>query len=403
LDILTSGLGRFRAEENMQKEPFQIAVPDSVLKDLRDRLSRTRWPVDFANDNWAYGTNRNYLEQLVKYWRDEYDWRKHEQEINTFSHYKVNIDDVPIHFIHEPGKGPKPIPLILSHGWPWTFWDLHRVIRPLADPAAFGEDPNDAFDVVVPSLPGFCFSTPLTKPGINWWRTADLWVILMREVLGYKQFAAEGGDWGALVTEQLGHKYAQHLIGIYLTLSIPMDFFAGGAIPDSDFGPDEQAAIARNKEAAPHIVSHVAVQTRDPQTLAYAMHDSPVGLCAWILERRRNWSDCGGEVERRYSKDELLTHIMLYWVTDCFVTSVRYYYEARHHPWTPVHTRTPVVETPTALAVFPRELLIPPRKWAERYYNLKRWTPMSAGGHFAPSEEPDQLVADIRAFYRSFR
>jgi pimeloyl-ACP methyl ester carboxylesterase len=374
-----------------------------VLKDLRDRLARVRWPIDFANDSWAYGTNRNYLEELVKYWRDQYDWRKHEQEINTFSHYKVTIDDVPIHFIHEPGKGPRPIPLILSHGWPWTFWDLHKVIRPLADPGAFGGDPIDAFDVVVPSLPGFCFSTPLTKPGINWWRTADLWVVLMREVLGYKQFAAEGGDWGALVTEQLGHKYPQHLIGIYLTLSIPMDFFAGGAMRDSDYGPEEQAALARVKEAAPHIISHVAVQTRDPQTLAYAMHDSPVGLCSWILERRRNWSDCGGEVERRFPKDELLTHIMLYWVTECFVTSVRYYYGAHNQQWTPAHTRMPVVESPTALGVFLRELLIPPRKWAEHYFNLKRWTPMTAGGHFAPSEEPAQLVADIRAFYRSFR
>jgi pimeloyl-ACP methyl ester carboxylesterase len=387
----------------MQKEAFRIAVPDSVLDDLSQRLSRAHWPVDFANDNWAYGTNRDYLERLVKYWRDGYDWRKHEQQINSFSHYKVTIDDIPVHFIHERGKGPKPIPLILSHGWPWTFWDLHKVIRPLTDPAAFGADPNDSFDVVVPSLPGFCFSTPLIKPGINWWRTADLWVVLMREVLGYGRFAAEGGDWGALVTEQLGHKYPQHLLGIYLSLAIPLDFFSRGSFSDSDYGPDEQAALARTKEAAPHVVSHVAVQTRDPQTLAYGMHDSPVALCAWILERRRNWSDCGGEIERRFSRDELLTHIMLYWVTDCFVTSVRYYYEARNHPWTPVHTRTPVVEAPTAIGVFPRELLIPPRKWAQQYYNLNRWTTMTAGGHFAPSEEPEQLVADIRAFYRTFR
>jgi pimeloyl-ACP methyl ester carboxylesterase len=387
----------------MEQEPFRIAVPDAVLTELRDRLARTRWPMDFANQDWAYGTNRQYLEQLVKYWREQYDWRKHEQEINSFSHYKVTIDDVPIHFIYERGKGPKPIPLILSHGWPWTFWDLRKVIRPLADPAAFGGDPTDAFDVVVPSLPGFCFSTPLTKPGINWWRTADLWMVLMREVLGYNQFAAEGGDWGALVTEQLGHKYPQHLIGIYLTLAIPMDFFSGGAFREADYGPDEQAALARNNEAALHVISHSAVQRHDPQTLAYAMHDSPAGLCAWILERRRNWSDCGGDVERRFSKDELLTHIMLYWVTDCFVTSVRYYYEARTQPWTPVHGRMPVIEAPTAIGVFPRELRIPPRKWAEGYYNLKRWTLMTAGGHFAPNEEPDQLVRDLRAFYRSFR
>ncbi len=152
----------------MRKEPFRVAISDSALQDLRDRLTRTRWPVDFANHNWAYGTNRAYLQELVDYWIHEYDWRKHEQEINTFSHYKVTIDQVPIHFIHEPGKGPDPIPLILTHGWPWTFWDLQKVIRPLADPAAFGGDASDAFEVVVPSLPGFCFSTPLTKTGINW-------------------------------------------------------------------------------------------------------------------------------------------------------------------------------------------------------------------------------------------
>jgi len=387
----------------MNQESFKIAVPDAVLSDLRDRLSRVRYPIDFANENWAYGTNRAYLEELVAYWRDQYDWRKHEAEINRFAHYRTTIDGVPIHFIHEPGKGPKPIPLILSHGWPWTFWDLQKVIRPLADPAAFDGDPADAFDVVVPSLPGFCFSTPLTKPGINWWRTADLWVTLMRDVLGYQKFAAEGGDWGAFVTQQLGHKYPQYLIGIYLTLSIPMDFFSGGGFKESDYGADEQAALARTREARPSIISHVAVQTRDPQTLAYGMHDSPVALLAWILERCRAWSDCGGNVERRYSKDELLTHIMLYWVTECFVTSVRYYYEARAHPWAPLHNRMPVVEAPTGIGVFPRELLIPPRKWAERYFNLQHWTPMTAGGHFAPSEEPEQLVKDIRAFYRSRR
>ncbi|MGH7966473.1 MAG: alpha/beta hydrolase, partial [Candidatus Binatia bacterium] len=275
--------------------------------------------------------------------------------------------------------------------------------RPLADPAAFGGDPADAFDVIIPSLPGFGFSTPLMKPGINFWRTADLWVTLMQEVLGYKKFAAGGGDWGALVTSQLGHKYPQHLIGTYLSLAIPLDFLTNGGVPPSEYGEEDQAALARTREVSGVIVSHVAVQTSDPQTLAYAMHDSPVGLCAWILERRRNWSDCGGEVERRFSKEDLLTTMMIYWVTDSFVTSVRYYYEAAHNPWTPVHSRIPVIESPTAIGVFPRELLIPPRKWAERYYNLKRWTPMTAGGHFAPSEEPDQLVQDIRAFYRSLR
>ncbi len=387
----------------MEKTPFTIAIPEATLTDLRERLTRVRWPNDFANDNWAYGANAAYLKELVAYWRDGYDWRAQEKAMNAFTHYKTTIDDVPIHFIHEPGKGPNPMPLILTHGWPWTFWDFHKVIRPLTDPAAFGGDPADAFDVVVPSLPGFGFSTPLTKPGVNYWRTADLWVKLMQEVLGYKKFAAQGGDWGALVTSQLGHKYAQHLIGVHVNLAVPLEFFAGRTITESDYGPDEKQFYQRTQEARPTITSHLAVQTADPQTLAYGMHDSPVSLAAWIVERRRNWSDCGGNVERKFSKDDLLTTLMIYWVTESFVTSVRYYYEAAHNLWQPSHDRTPIVEAPTGIAIFPRELLIPPRRWAEQYYNLKRWTVMTAGGHFAPMEEPEQLVQDVRAFFRTLR
>ncbi len=387
----------------MEKTPFTIAVPEATLTDLRDRLTKTRWPNDFANPDWAYGTNRAYLTELVDYWLGGYDWRKHEQAMNAFSHYKTTIEDVPIHFIHEPGKGPNPMPLILTHGWPWTFWDFHKVIRPLTDPAAFGGDPQDAFDVVVPSLPGFGFSSPLTVPGINFTRTADLWVTLMRDVLGYQQFAAQGGDWGALVTTQLGHKYAQHLIGMHLNLAIPLGFFSGEQPDPSEYGPDEADWYERMQERMKVSTSNVVFQTTDPQTLSYGIHDSPVGLCAWILERRRNWSDCGGDVERRFSKDDLLTTMMIYWVTESFVTSVRYYYEARHHLWTPDHDRTPVVEAPTGIAIFPRELVLMPHRWAERYYNLQRWTLMPAGGHFAPMEEPEHLVEDVRAFFRPLR
>jgi len=388
----------------VKKTPFSIDIPESTLRDLQERLARTRWPHDFANEDWRYGTNAAYLKELVDYWRTQYDWRQHEAEMNTFAHYKADIDGIPIHFLHEPGRGPRPLPLILTHGWPWTFWDLRKVIRPLTDPAAFGGDPADAFDVVVPSLPGFGFSTPLTTPGINFVRTADLWVKLMQEVLGYRKFAAQGGDWGALVTSQLGHRYAEHLHGIHLSLSLALDFLSNPiAQPESAYGTDEKAHFERNREALAHITSHVAVQSTDPQTLAYGMHDSPVGLCAWILERRRNWSDCGGDVERRFSKDDLLTTMMLYWVTESFVTSARYYYEACHQPWTPAHSRSPVIEAPTAVAVFPQELLIPPRRWAEQYYNLQRWTLMPAGGHFAHADEPDALVEDIRAVFRTRR
>ncbi len=190
----------------MDKTSFTIDIPSATIDDLRRRLAQTRWPIDFANDQWSYGTNRAYLQELIGHWIDGYDWYSHQRTMNQYSHYKVTIEGIPIHFIHEPGKGPKPIPIILSHGWPWTFWDYEKVIRPLADPAAFGGDPRDSFDVVVPSLPGFGFSTPLTVPGINYWRTADIWVELMQTVLGYGKFAAAGGDWGAFITNQLGHK-----------------------------------------------------------------------------------------------------------------------------------------------------------------------------------------------------
>ncbi|HEV8711845.1 MAG TPA: epoxide hydrolase [Candidatus Binatia bacterium] len=278
----------------MRKEPFTVAISEETLTDLHERLAKTRWSGDFANPGWEYGTNRDYLKSLVDYWLHGYDWRKHEREMNAFSHYQTTIEDVPIHFIHEPGKGPKPMPLILSHGWPWTFWDFHKVIRPLADPAAFGGDPRDAFDVVVPSLPGYGFSTPLTKPGINFWRTADLWVTLRQEVLGYQKFAAQGGDWGALITAQLGHKYADRLIGCHMNLMAPLNVFLGGMPEASEYGPEEKGWHEKNMHFFAAESGYSALQATKPQTVAYALNDSPVGLCSWILEKRRTWSDCGG-------------------------------------------------------------------------------------------------------------
>jgi pimeloyl-ACP methyl ester carboxylesterase len=386
-----------------KKEPFTISVPDATLEDLRDRLARTRFPRDFGNSNWEYGTNTAYLKELVEYWHTKYDWRKHEREMNSYANYKTEIDGMPIHFIHEPGKGPNPTPLILTHGWPWTFWDLHKVIRPLTDPAAFGGDPKDSFDVVVPSLPGYGFSTPLTTTGINYWETADLWVKLMQDVLGYKKFAAEGGDWGAIVTAQLGHKYADRLIGIHMHLLVSLGFFTGGGPTPEDFGPGEEGWLERNRNFLDNESGYMRLQCTKPQTIAHALNDSPAGLASWIVEKRRTWSDCGGDVEKRFSKDDLCTTCTLYWITESYGTSARYYYEAAHNLWKPSHERKPVVEAPTAAAVFLKEVMLMPRKWAERYYNLKRWTVMPTGGHFAPMEEPKLLVDDLRAFFRTLR
>jgi len=392
----------------MRAEPFQVDIPEEALIDVKRRLSQTNWPHDYANEDWSYGTNGIYLRQLTDYWINEYDWRAQEKAINSFCHYRTMIEDIPIHFILERGKGPKPIPIILTHGWPWTFWDLNKVIRPLADPAAYGADEADAFDVVVPSLPGFVFSTPLTTTGVNFWRTADLWVILMQEVLGYERFGAQGGDWGAFVALQLGHKYASNIIGIHVTDAYRLSFFShdrpwqiGSSVasPDAE-KPEVHAEFMKRVRGS---ASHVAVHVLDPQTLAYGLHDSPVGLCAWILERRRSLSDCDGEVERRFSKEHLLTTMMLYWLTNSFVTSARFYYEAAANPWKPAHEDRPVIQAPTGITLLGRNARLTPHAGLEEYYNLLFVKDRPSGGHFAPAEEPEAIVADIRETFRPLR
>jgi pimeloyl-ACP methyl ester carboxylesterase len=386
----------------MNIEPFSIAIDESQLVDLRQRLDRTRFADDFANDNWEYGTNGAYLRELVAYWREHYDWRTHERAMNAWPHFRTVIDEVPIHFMHIRGKGPKPIPLILSHGWPWTFWDFHKVIGPLSDPAAHGGDARDAFDVVVPSLPGYGFSSPLRKTGLNFTTTADLWAALMAG-LGYERFATHGGDWGAFVCAQLGHKYANRLYGTHFTIMTPLDLFTGGSVPIEDYAPHERARGERTRQFMASGISHLALQSSTPQSVATAFNDSPAGLCSWLVEKRRAWSDCGGNVESRFSKDDLLTLVSIYWFTQSYNTSARYYYEALHRPWQPSHARSPVVEAPVGVAVFANEVVIQPRRWAERYYNLRRWSEFPKGGHFAAMEEPQAVIEDVRAFYRELR
>jgi len=384
-------------------EPFEIAVEDEVLQDLKTRLRQTRFAPDFGNADWGYGTNGDDLRELIGYWAEGYDWRKHESEMNGFAHFRTVIDEVPVHFIHERGRGPKPMPLIMTHGWPWTFWDLQKVIRPLTDPAAFGGDPSDAFDVIVPSLPGFGFSTPLTATGVNFVRTADIWMKLMQQELGYDKFFAQGGDFGAFVTAQLGHKYADSVPGIHIHLAGPLGMITGGMPDDSMFSPDEAHWPAANALFFDQESAYSRLQSTKPQSLAYGMNDSPAGLAAWLLEKRRRWSDCGGDVARRFSKDDLLTSMTLYWVTQSFGTAARFYAEARRNPWTASHDRKPVVQSPTAVLLFEKDIVKLPRRWAEGYYNLKRWNVAPVGGHFVPMEEPEILVNDLRAFFRERR
>jgi pimeloyl-ACP methyl ester carboxylesterase len=388
----------------MKPKPFRVAIPNAPLRDLRTRLRRTRWPDDQWNEDWRYGMNKGYLQDLVKYWIDGYDWRVQEAAINELPQFKVLIDGVPIHFVHMRGKGPAPKPLLLTHGWPSTFWDLRKMIYALADPAAHGGDPADAFDVIVPSLPGFAFSSPLPRP-IDAVTTADLWVKLMRDVLGYDRFGAQGQDWGSVITQQLGHKYPQFLTGIHLSryanpFTSDDPKLMGTAQPQpEDFAPEEAGWYERNKEGLRRS-SHMAVQSTNPQTLAYAMTDSPAGMAAWLLEKRRLDAHLGGDVENVFSRDDQISNVMLFWLTNTFVSSVRYYWEHARGPKIPSHNRTPQVETPTAIGVLPRDAIASPRKWAEAGCNLQRWTVYTAGGHYGVYQVYDQYTDDLRAFFR---
>jgi pimeloyl-ACP methyl ester carboxylesterase len=391
----------------MKPERFAIEIPQTKLDDLRRRLDQVAWAPEIANDDWRYGTSGRYLRELVATWRDGYDWRAHEKAMNAYEHYRVRIDGIPIHFMRVPGQGPAPIPLVLTHGWPWTFWDFRKVIGPLSDPGAHGGDPRDAFELIVPSLPGYAFSTPLEKTGVNWCTTADLWLKLMREALGFERFAAHGGDWGALVTLQLGYKYPEALIGIHSTHPFPLPPFVGErpwsmaeATAALTAGTtDHAAALAWEKR----FVSHVAVHMLDPQTLAFALHDSPVGLASWLVERRRSWSDCGGDVERRFSKDDLLTSISLYWLTDSFASSIRYYAEAPNSGWKPLRNSLPAIPTPTGLSLFRPDLPPGSRDWMRDYFNLKLLREHDSGGHFAPAENPEAVITDLRDTFRPLR
>jgi len=309
----------------VKPEAFHIAIPQSDLDDLQRRLENVRWPADPGNENWRFGVDGDWMKGMVEYWRDGFDWRAQEAEMNQYPHYRVEIDGNPIHFLHIPAKTGKGMPLILTHGWPWTFWDYRDVIGPLTDPAAYGGDPADAFELIIPSLPGFGFS-PLMRTGIAVPEVADLWCKLMQDVLGHDRFAAAGGDWGAAVTAYLGHAYPEALTGVYCTLPMLPGLGPAEIRPD-DYAEDEAWMLERNIESWPLVDSHITVQKRDPQTLAYAMADSPVGTAAWLWERRRAWSDCGGDVLSVFDRDALCTLASVYWLTGTIGTSFRIYAE----------------------------------------------------------------------------
>ncbi|NQW22263.1 MAG: epoxide hydrolase [SAR202 cluster bacterium] len=383
----------------MEVKPFTIAIEDSVLEDLRRRLADTRWPDEIPDSGWDYGSNLAYLKELVEYWRTEFDWRAQEAKLNAFNHFKSQVDGLDIHFIHERGKGPNPMPLVITHGWPSCFFEMTKIIPMLTDPASYGGDAADSFDVVAPSLPGFGFSERPKDRGMAVQRVAGMWNKLMTENLGYSKFAAQGGDIGSGVTARLGFAHSDNLFGIHQTsITRPTPYLGEGSKPISDA---EQAHINQRAKWFQDEGGYNHIQGTKPQTLAYGLNDSPTGLAAWIVEKYRKWSDCNGDVETRFTKDELLTIVTIYWVTQTISSSTRMYYENQHHTWE--MEKDQKLPAPAGVALFPQEIAVPPREWGERSYDVRRWTAMPRGGHFAALEEPALLAEDVRAFFKPFR
>lgn len=378
-------------------ERFTLPYGQSAVDDLRDRLQRTRWLDELSGSDWAYGFDRKFLMDLCRYWKDEFDWKAQIDRLSAFNHYRYQASEGKIHFIYERGKGPAPMPLILTHGWPGSFVEMLKIIPLLTDPAAHGCDAADSFDVIVPSLPGYGFSDK-PGPGMNAFGVADVWVELMR-ALGYERFAAQGGDIGAAVSTALGLRHAEHLIGIHLNY-IPgsyRPFIDGNTV----LAPAEEKFVADAARWRDENGAYSHMQGTRPQTPAYALNDSPAGLAAWILEKFREWSDCDGDLYRRFTRDELLTNVTLYWMTETIFSSFLMYYEGRRAP---LHfAADDFVHPPCGIACFPKEAPFPGREWVERGYNVQRWTNMPQGGHFAAAEEPELLAADVRTFFRSLR
>jgi len=377
--------------------PFTIEVPDSVLDDLGHRLATVRWPDETPETNWQYGTDLTYLKELKAYWQTSYDWRAQERLLNRFSHFKVQIEDIDLHFIHQPGVGPNPLPLLFNHGWPSSIAEFSKIIGPLTDPARYGGQPRDAFTVVAPSLPGYGFSHKPCQRRLGIEEIADLFAKLMTDVLGYKRFGAQGGDWGSFITARLGYAHAEKLAGIYLTMH-PVAPHPGER---THLSTAEKVFLKEVEKFKKEESGYQWIQGTKPQTLAYGLSDSPLGLAAWIVEKFHAWTDCSGQIENRITKEDLLNNIMIYWVTNTINSSFYLYYQLLHQPWR--LGRGEKITVPTAFASFPGEILRPPREWTERVFNVSRWTVMPSGGHFAALEEPEQLVKDIRAAFRDLR
>lgn len=377
----------------MHIAPFRIEIPQADLDDLQERLARTRWPDELPGAGWDYGIPLEYVKDLAGYWRSGYDWRFHERKLNEFPQFTTTIDGQRVHFLHVRSPEPGAIPLIITHGWPGSVAEFMNIIGPLTDPGAHGGDPADAFHLVVPSIPGFGFSGPTRDRGWNVRRIAQAWEELMQR-LGYQRYGAQGGDWGSSISRELGLIAPGRLLGVHLNMLFPQP---PGEV--TDLTAEEQARLQAMRTFRTEGMGYAAIQSTRPQTLAYGLTDSPAGQLAWIVEKFGAWTDAGVPDEA-VGRDQLLTNVMLYWLTATAGSSARLYYEAaRSGIWGPPATSA----VPTGIAVFPREIAPPIRRFAELSNNIVHWSEFDRGGHFAAMEVPGLLTGDIREFFRRFR
>ncbi len=391
-------------EAAVEIRPFQIAVEDAVLEDLNVRLARTRWPHQIDGTEWEYGVPLTYMRDLVDYWRTGYDWRAQERSLNQLPQFVTTIDGLEIHFVHVRSKEPDALPLLMVHGWPGSFYEFYKILGPLADPQAHGGDAADAFHVVCPSLPGFVFSSKPNERGWSSQRMAEVCGKLMAR-LGYDRYGAQGGDWGSGIVRALASADGRHCVGAHSNFppaAQPMEDPMRGVTPE-----ELERFQKRRRELADHF-AYAAIQGTRPLTLAYGLNDSPAALAAWIVDKFWAWSDHGGDLARSFTRDELLTNVMLYWITQSMPSATRIYYESSHNlprpaSMTPFEGGGP--PAPLGFALFPKEINVPPRAWVERNAGeaMVHWTEMPRGGHFAALEVPDLLVQDVRAFFRRVR
>lgn len=378
--------------------PFTLKIPDAEIAELKARLARTRWPDQPPGPGWQSGTDIDYLRGLVAYWRDDFDWRAEEAALNAWPQFKVPLRGIDLHCIHAQGRGPEPMPLLLMHGWPGSVFEFLDILPMLTDPAAFGGDPADAFTVIAPSLPGFGLSFAPGDPRFSLQDMVDTFHDLMTQVFGYRRFGVQGGDWGAFAASNFGLRYPESLTGIHQNLI--------AIRPNPDVGPDATEAEVRYGREIERWIGEESgytwIQATRPQSLAYAMTDSPVGLAAWIVEKFQAWTDNDGLPEDAVPRDRMLANISLYWFTGAIGSSFWPYY-ARHRGDWPLPDGEQV-EVPFGYAAFPREIRRPPRSVAERSYaDIRHWTEMKKGGHFAAMEQPKALAEDIQAFFRPLR